>query len=53
MSETQLPSSSILLLAVAWFVVALPAAWGLEHTIQSALKLFHAPAAVSQAAPAR
>ena len=38
-----------LLLIVSWLVVLLPTAWGLEHTVQSALKLFSGPAASSSA----
>ena len=45
--------SSPLFLTAAWLIVVIPAAWGLEHTVQSALKLFHTPAAVTQPAPAR
>ena len=40
--------SSPLLVAVAWLIVIAPTAWGLTHTVQSALKLFTA----SGAAPA-
>ena len=39
------------LLTVAWLVVVIPTAWGLEHTIENALKLFRAPAPAA-AAPA-
>lgn len=42
----QVPTkSSPLLLAAAWAVVILPTAWGLTHTVQSALKIFAAPSA--------
>ncbi len=37
-------SSSPLLIAAAWIVVIIPAAWGLSYTVQNALKLFTAPA---------
>ncbi len=43
--------SSPLLIAVAWAIVVLPTAWGLNYTIQNALKIFAKPAAV--AAPVR
>ena len=45
--------SSALLIAAAWIVVILPAAWGLNFTVQNALKLFTAaPAATVPAAAA-
>ena len=49
MAETEKKSSPILI-AAAWAVVILPTAWGLNFTVQNALKLFvrPAPAAVSQ-----
>jgi hypothetical protein len=34
------PKTSPLLLLAAWGVVIAPAAWGLFHTVQNALKLF-------------
>lgn len=50
MSDTR--SSSPLLIAAAWAIVVLPAAWGLNYTVQNALKIFaKAPAAV--VAPAK
>jgi len=36
--------SSPILIAAAWAVVILPTAWGLSHTLQSAMKLFTASA---------
>lgn len=38
-------SSSPLLIAFAWAVVVIPAAWGLKYTVQNAAKLFTAPPA--------
>jgi hypothetical protein len=32
--------SSPLLIAVAWAVVIIPTAWGLNYTVRNALKLF-------------
>ena len=43
-------ASSPILLVLAWAIVVLPTAWGLEHTVQSALKLFQAPAPTTQPA---
>jgi hypothetical protein len=44
--------SSPLLIALAWIIVIVPTAWGLNYTVQNAMKLFtsSAPAA---AAPAK
>ncbi len=44
---TNAKSTSPALIAVAWVVVILPAAWGLRYTVANALKLFTAPAAAS------
>jgi hypothetical protein len=35
--------SSPLLIAAAWIIVIVPTAWGLNYTVQNALKLFTAP----------
>jgi hypothetical protein len=35
--------SSPLLIAVAWIIVIVPTAWGLNYTVQNAMKLFTAP----------
>ena len=51
-STTQPQGTSTVLLVVAWFVVVLPTVWGLEHTVESALKLFRAPAPAAAGAPA-
>ena len=48
MPEPSSTKSSPLLLIAAWTVVILPTAWGLQHTIESALKLFTAPAPAAQ-----
>ena len=36
--------SSPLLVAAAWAVVVLPTLWGLNYTVQNALKIFTKPA---------
>lgn len=40
--------SSPVLIAAAWLLVVLPAAWGLNYTVRNALKIF----TVGAAAPA-
>lgn len=47
--------SSPLLVAAAWLIVILPTAWGLNYTIQNALKIFAGPppAKTAPATPAR
>ena len=42
-------TSSPALIAAAWLVVLVPAAWGLRYTVQNALKLFTAPPAAATA----
>jgi hypothetical protein len=44
--------SSPLLIGVAWLIVIIPTAWGLNYTVQNALKLFTAPTPAA-AAPAK
>jgi hypothetical protein len=39
MADTVKKSSPILI-AVAWAVVLIPTAWGLNYTVQNALKIF-------------
>jgi hypothetical protein len=34
-------TSSPLLIAAAWAIVIIPTAWGLNYTLQNAMKLFH------------
>ena len=41
--------SSPLLVLLAWAFVLIPTAWGLSNTIQSAMKLFTAPAPAAAA----
>ena len=36
--------SSPLLIALAWLIVIIPTAWGLNYTVQNAMKLFTASA---------
>lgn len=45
--------SSAALIAAAWLVVIVPAGWGLNYTVQNALKIFSKqPAAATAPAPA-
>jgi hypothetical protein len=44
--------SSPLLITLAWLIVIIPTAWGLNYTVQNAMKLFTAPAP-AVAAPAK
>ena len=44
MAETlQVKKSSPLLIAAAWVIVVLPTLWGLNYTVQNALKIFAKP----------
>jgi hypothetical protein len=52
MAETTAKKTSPLAIAVAWIIVVVPTAWGLNYTVQNALKLFTATAAPAAAAPA-
>ncbi len=49
MAEQVATKSSPVLIAVAWLIVIVPTAWGLTHTVQSALKIF-APTTVASPA---
>ena len=41
MADPNIPkTSSPLLIAAAWAIVIIPTAWGLNYTIQNAMKLF-------------
>jgi len=42
--------SSPLLIAVAWVIVVLPTLWGLNYTVQNALKIFAKPAPAAASA---
>jgi hypothetical protein len=44
--------SSRLLITFAWLIVIVPTAWGLNYTVQNAMKLFTASAPAS-VAPAK
>ncbi len=45
--------SSPLLVVLAWAIVVIPTAWGLNYTVQNAVKIFTAPPpAASSPAPA-
>jgi hypothetical protein len=48
---TPVKKSSPLLIAFAWLIVLIPTAWGLNYTVQNAMKLFTAttPAASAPA----
>ena len=54
MAESTVKKSSPALIAVAWLIVTVPAAWGLTYTVQNALKIFStgATAAPAPAVPA-
>jgi len=43
--------SSPLLIALAWIIVVVPTLWGLNYTVQNALKIFAKPA-IPAAVPA-
>lgn len=40
MAEIAIKKSSPLLIAAAWLIVIIPTAWGLNYTLQNALKIF-------------
>ncbi len=42
-SSTEVKRSSPLLIAVAWLIVGIPAAWGVEQTIVKSMSLFREP----------
>ena len=56
-TDSQKSTSSPLLVALAWLVVVIPAGWGLNYTVQNALKIFTkvtataTPASVTVTAP--
>lgn len=51
MSVQTIRKSSPLAIALAWFIVVVPTAWGLTYTVQNALKIFtSAPASAAPAA---
>jgi hypothetical protein len=49
MADITVKKSSPILIAAAWIIVIIPTAWGLNYTVQNALKIFTqtAPAAPS------
>ncbi len=49
MAEIEKKSSPILI-AAAWAIVVLPTAWGLNYTVQNALKIFTHTTATAPAA---
>jgi len=48
-----LRNSSPLLITLAWLIVLIPTAWGLNYTVRNAMKLFTASAPAAAAAPAK
>jgi hypothetical protein len=54
MADLAAKKSSPVLIAAAWAIVVIPTAWGLNYTIQNALKIFAkpAPAATTTTPPA-
>lgn len=52
MTESTVKKSSPLLVAAAWIIVLVPTAWGLNYTVQNAMKLFTASTPAT-AAPAK
>ena len=50
MADTE-KKSSPLLIAVAWAVVIIPTAWGLNYTVQNAMKIFAKATPPTQTAP--
>jgi hypothetical protein len=46
---TEVKKSSPALIAAAWAVVVLPTLWGLDYTVQNALKIFTKPAPAAAA----
>jgi hypothetical protein len=49
--SSSVKKSSPLLIAVAWIIVVVPTAWGLNYTVRNAMKLFTSatPAATAPA----
>jgi len=43
MTDSNLKKSSPLLIAIAWIIVIIPTAWGLDYTVKNALKIFAKP----------
>lgn len=44
MDNQTVHKSSLALVTAAWLVVVIPAGWGLNYTVQNALKIFTKPA---------
>jgi len=49
--STEVKKSSPVMIAIAWLIVIVPTAWGLNYTVRNAMKLFTAstPAASTPA----
>ncbi len=45
----EVKKSSPILIAAAWGIVVLPTLWGLNYTVQNALKIFTKPAPAATA----
>jgi hypothetical protein len=43
MADSNVKTSSPILIALAWIIVVLPTTWGLTYTVQNALKIFAKP----------
>jgi K+ transporter len=43
MASSEVKKSSPALIAVAWVIVVVPTLWGLNYTVQNALKIFAKP----------
>jgi hypothetical protein len=48
--QTPAKTSSPILIAAAWAIVIVPTAWGLNYTVQNAMKILQKPAATAPAA---
>jgi hypothetical protein len=48
-SMAEVKKSSPILIAAAWGIVVLPTLWGLNYTVQNALKIFTKPAPAATA----
>jgi hypothetical protein len=53
MADVSAKKSSPFLIAAAWAIVILPTIWGLDYTVQNALKIFQKPAITSPAATSK
>jgi hypothetical protein len=49
----EVKKSSPVLIAAAWVIVVLPTLWGLNYTVQNALKIFTKPAPAAATSTAK